>query len=162
MKTERFADANADVTSTALQVGRLQALMFPTVMLVVNASSVAVLWFGGHLIDNGRMQIGSLTAYLSYLMLILMSVMMATFMAILVPRAAVCAERICEVLDTESSVLPPAVGATALTGRGELELRGVSFRYPGATDPVLREISFSPGPGQRTAIIGSTGRARAP
>ncbi|HEX4727787.1 MAG TPA: ABC transporter ATP-binding protein [Jatrophihabitans sp.] len=159
-ETERFATANADVTRTALRVGRLQSVMFPTVMLIVNASSVAVLWFGGHLIDSGQMQVGSLTAFLSYLMLILMSVMMATFMAILVPRAAVCAERICQVLDTESSVLPPAVGTTALSGRGELELRGVSFSYPGATDPVLREISFTARPGQRTAIIGSTGSGK--
>ncbi|HET6209967.1 MAG TPA: ABC transporter ATP-binding protein [Jatrophihabitans sp.] len=159
-EAERFAAANADVTVTALRVGRLQALMFPTVMLIVNASSVAVLWFGGHLIDSGRMQVGSLTAYLSYLMLILMSVMMATFMAILVPRAAVCAERICQVLDTESSVVPPEAGVTTLSGRGELQLREVGFSYPGATDPVLRGISFTARAGQRTAIIGSTGSGK--
>jgi ATP-binding cassette subfamily B multidrug efflux pump len=159
-ETKRFATANADVTATALRVGQLQSLMFPTVMLIVNVSSVAVLWFGGHLIDDGRMQVGSLTAYLTYLMLILMSVMMATFMAILVPRAAVCAERICEVLDTESSVLPPVQATTSLSGRGELQLRGVSFSYPGAADPVLRDISFTARSGQRTAIIGSTGSGK--
>ncbi|MGI8665359.1 MAG: ABC transporter ATP-binding protein, partial [Jatrophihabitans sp.] len=159
-EAERFAAANTSVTSTALRIGRLQAMMFPTVMLVVNASSVAVLWFGGHLIDDGRMQVGSLTAYLSYLMQILMAVMMATFMAILVPRAAVCAERIGEVLDTDSSVKPPAEAVTTLTGRGELELRNVEFCYPGADDPVLKNISFTAMAGQRTAIIGSTGSGK--
>ena len=159
-ETERFSIANGDVTRTAMRVGRLQSLMFPTVMLVVNTSSVAVLWFGGHLIDDGRMQIGSLTAYLSYLLQILMSVMMATFMAIMVPRAAVCAERITEVLDTPSSVVPPAEGVTALTGRGDLELRGVAFSYPGAAEPVLRDITFTARAGQRTAVIGSTGSGK--
>lgn len=156
----RFSDANTDVTSTALKVGRVQAMMFPTVMLIVNASSVAVVWFGGHLIGSGHMQVGSLTAYLSYLMQILMSVMMATFMAILVPRAAVCAERICEVLDTESSVLPPAQPVTTLSGRANLELREVAFSYPGADEPVLCDISFTATAGQRTAIIGSTGSGK--
>ncbi len=156
----RFSDANGAVTSTALRIGRLQSLLFPSVMLVVNASSVAVLWFGGHLINDGTMQVGSLTAYLSYLMLILMSVMMATFMAILVPRAAVCAERIGEVLATESSVVPPADPVTTLTGRGNLEFRDVEFCYPGAADPVLRNISFTAHAGQRTAFIGSTGSGK--
>jgi ATP-binding cassette subfamily B protein len=135
-------------------------MMFPTVMLVINSSSVAVLWFGAHLIDDGRMQVGSLTAYLSYLLLILMSVMMATFMVILVPRAAVCAERIGEVLDTESSVLPPAEPVMALDLQGNLEFREVGFHYPGATDPVLRDLSFQCRPGERTAIIGSTGAGK--
>ena len=156
----RFADANANVTQTALRVGRLQSMMFPTVMLIVNASSVAVVWFGGRLIDSDRMQVGSLTAYLSYLMLILMSVMMATFMAIMVPRAAVCAERICEVLDTESSVVPPVEGVITLSGRANLELREVGFSYPGAAEPVLKQISFTATAGQRTAIIGSTGSGK--
>jgi ATP-binding cassette subfamily B multidrug efflux pump len=135
-------------------------VMFPTVLLVINSSSVAVLWFGAHLIDDGRMQVGSLTAYLSYLLLIMMSVMMATFMVILVPRAAVCAERIGEVLDTESSVLPPAEPVTAIDIQGDLEFRDVGFHYPGATDPVLRELSFQCRPGERTAIIGSTGAGK--
>lgn len=160
LETARFAAANSDVTGTALRVGRLQALMFPVVMLTVNASSVAVLWFGGHLINDGRMQVGALTAFLSYLMQILMAVMMATFMAILVPRAAVCAERISEVLHTESSVVPPATPITPITRRGELELSGVSFSYPGAASPVLCDVSFRARPGQRTAIIGSTGAGK--
>jgi ATP-binding cassette subfamily B protein len=159
-ETARFAEANSELTQTALRLGRLQAVMFPTVMLVVNSSSVAVLWFGAHLINDGRMQVGSLTAYLSYLLLILMSVMMATFMMILVPRAAVCAERVGEVLDTESSVLPPAEPVMALELRGNLEFRDVGFHYPGATDPVLRDISFQCRPGERTAIIGSTGAGK--
>ncbi|MFL6161926.1 MAG: ABC transporter ATP-binding protein [Jatrophihabitantaceae bacterium] len=159
-ETARFAEANSELTQTALRLGRLQSLMFPTVMLVVNCSSVAVLWFGAHLIDDGRMQVGSLTAYLSYLLLILMSVMMATFMAVLVPRAAVCAERIGEVLDTESSVLPPAEPVMPLDPRGNLEFSDVGFHYPGATDPVLRDLNFRCRPGEWTAIIGSTGAGK--
>ncbi len=126
----------------------------------MNASSVAVLWFGGHLINDGSMQVGSLTAYLSYLMQILMAVMMATFMAILVPRASVCAERIGEVLQTPSSVQLPSNPVTTLTGRGNLEFRDVEFCYPGASDPVLKNISFTAEAGQRTAIIGSTGAGK--
>jgi ATP-binding cassette subfamily B multidrug efflux pump len=159
-EVQRFGDANAEVTRTALRVGRLQSLMFPTVMLVVNFSSVSVLWFGGHLIDDGSMQVGSLTAYLSYLMQILMSIMMATFMAILVPRASVCADRIGEVLETESSVRPPQNPISGLKLRGDLEFRGVEFSYPGASEPVLRDISFTARAGQRTAIIGSTGSGK--
>jgi len=106
-ETRRFGDANADLTATALRAGRLMVLIFPTVMLILNASSLAVLWFGAGRVDSGQMQIGSLTAFLMYLMQILMSVMMATFMAIMIPRAAVCADRIREVLDTDSSVLVP-------------------------------------------------------
>jgi ATP-binding cassette subfamily B multidrug efflux pump len=159
-EVKRFADANASVTDTAMRVGRLQATMFPTVMLVVNASSVAVLWFGGHLINDGSMQVGSLTAYLSYLMQILMAVMMATFMAILVPRASVCAERIGEVLETPSSVQLPANPVTTLTGRGNLELRDVEFSYPGAAEPVLKNINLTARAGERTAIIGSTGAGK--
>jgi ATP-binding cassette subfamily B protein len=159
-ETTRFADANLELTQTALRLGRLQSVMFPTVLLVINSSSVAVLWFGAHLIDDGRMQVGSLTAYLSYLLLIMMSVMMATFMVILVPRAAVCAERIGEVLDTESSVLPPAEPVISKDLQGNLEFRDVGFHYPGATDPVLRELSFQCRPGERTAIIGSTGAGK--
>ena len=159
-ETARFSEANSDLTRTALRLGRLQSLMFPTVMLVVNTSSVAVLWFGAHLIDDGRMQVGSLTAYISYLLQILMSVMMATFMVILVPRSAVCAERIGEVLDTESSVQPPAEPVTSIELQGNLEFRNVQFHYPGATEPVLRDINFTAHPGQRTAIIGSTGAGK--
>ncbi|MFI2608639.1 ABC transporter ATP-binding protein [Kitasatospora sp. NPDC018619] len=156
----RFADANEDLTQVARQVGRLMSIMFPAVMLVVNVSSVAVLWFGAHRIDSGAMQIGALTAFLSYLMQILMSVMMATFMFMMVPRAEVCAERIDEVLGTSSSVVPPAAPVTELPRRGELELSGVDFRYPGAEAPVLRGIDLTARPGQTTAIIGSTGSGK--
>jgi ATP-binding cassette subfamily B protein len=156
----RFGQANRELTDVALTVGRWMAAIFPTVLLVMNVSSVAVLWFGGLRVDAGVMEIGSLTAFLSYLIQILMSVMMATFMLILVPRASVSADRIGEVLHTESSVVPPATGVTQLRGRGELEFRGVSFRYPGASHPVLSDVSFTAGPGQTTAIIGSTGAGK--
>jgi ATP-binding cassette subfamily B protein len=156
----RFADANAALTQTALRAGRLMVLIFPTVMLMLNASSIAVLWFGAGRVDSGQMQIGALTAFLMYLMLILTSVMMATFMAIMIPRAAVCADRIGEVLKTESSVVPPANPVRDVASRAELELRGVEFRYPGAAAPVLKDISFKATAGQTTAIIGSTGAGK--
>ncbi len=157
---QRFAEANAALTLTALRAGRLMVLIFPTVMLILNVSSVAVFWFGAGRVNSGQMQIGALTAFLMYLLQILMSVMMATFMAIMIPRAAVCAERICEVLDTESSVVPPEHPVRDVLTRAELELRDVEFRYPGATAPVLSGISFKAGPGQTTAIIGSTGAGK--
>ncbi|MFC6015612.1 ABC transporter ATP-binding protein [Plantactinospora solaniradicis] len=159
-ETRRFDAANADLTATTLQVGRLMALVFPIVMLVLNASSVAVLWFGASRIDSGQIQIGALTAFLSYLMFILMSVMMATFMLIMVPRAAVCAERIVEVLDTGSSVVPAPRPVTEVPVHGDLELRDVRFQYPGAAAPVLRDISFRARAGETTAIIGSTGAGK--
>ncbi|MBM0238882.1 ABC transporter ATP-binding protein [Micromonospora sp. ATA32] len=157
---DRFGVANADLTATALRVGRLMALIFPVVMLVLNVSSVAVLWFGAQRVDAGQIQIGALTAFLQYLMQILMAVMMATFMLMMVPRAAVCAERIVEVLDTESSVVPAADPVIAVTRQAELELRRVAFQYPGASAPVLHDISFRAGPGRTTAIIGSTGAGK--
>ncbi|MEU4714555.1 ABC transporter ATP-binding protein [Micromonospora purpureochromogenes] len=159
-ETDRFGVANADLTATALRVGRLMALIFPVIMLVLNVSSVAVLWFGAQRVDADQMQIGALTAFLQYLMQILMAVMMATFMLMMVPRAAVCAERIVEVLDTESSVVPPADPLIAMTRHAELELRRVAFQYPGASAPVLHDISFRAGPGRTTAIIGSTGAGK--
>ena len=159
-ETRRFADANTALTDTALRVGRLQALIFPTVMLILNASSIAVLWFGAHRVDSGEMQIGALTAFLNYLLQILMSVMMATFISMMIPRAAVCAERINEVLDTESSVRPPLAPVRELPARAEVEFRGVEFRYPGAVDPVLRDISFRVEAGKTTAIVGSTGAGK--
>jgi len=159
-ETKRFADANTELTMTARKVGRLQALIFPTVMIVLNLSSVAVLWFGASRVDQGQIQIGTLTAFLSYLILILMSVMMATFMLMMVPRAAVCAERIVEVLDTESSIQPSAHPVTEVTTRAELELRDVTFTYPGAAEPVVRGVSFRVTKGQTTAIIGSTGSGK--
>ncbi|MGW2375964.1 ABC transporter ATP-binding protein [Kitasatospora sp. NPDC001683] len=156
----RFGDANEDLTQTARQVGRLMSVMFPSVMLVVNVSSVAVLWFGAHRIDSGDMEIGALTAFLTYLMQIMMSVMMATFMFMMVPRAEVCAERVQEVLGTSSSVVPPAAPVTELLRRGNLELRDVDFRYPGAEASVLRGIDLTARPGETTAIIGSTGSGK--
>ncbi|HEY1163405.1 MAG TPA: ABC transporter ATP-binding protein, partial [Candidatus Dormibacteraeota bacterium] len=159
-EAQRFGEANALLTQTALRAGRLMVLIFPTVMLVLNASSIAVLWFGAGRVDSGQMQIGALTAFLMYLMLILTSVMMATFMAIMIPRAAVCADRIGEVLKTESSVVPPQNPVRELRSRAELELRDVEFRYPGAAAPVLRNISFKATAGQTTAIIGSTGAGK--
>ena len=159
-ETERFDTANAELTDVSITVGRWMAAVFPTVMLVLNVSSVAVLWFGGLRIDAGLMQIGALTAFLAYLIQILMAVMMSTIMLVMVPRAAVSADRIGEVLDTESSVIPPPNGVTEVATRGELDLRGVGFTYVGAEHPVLRDISFSARPGQTTAIVGSTGAGK--
>jgi ATP-binding cassette subfamily B protein len=160
VESARFAHANTELTDTARTAGRLMVLIFPIVMLVLNVSSVAVLWFGASRVESGQMQIGSLTAFLSYLTQILMSVMMATFMLMMVPRAAVCAERIEEVLGTESSVVPPAEPVTEVPARGEVRFRGVTFQYPGAAAPVLRDISFDVRAGQTTAIIGSTGSGK--
>lgn len=162
VETARFARANEDVTDTALRAGRLMALAFPTVMLVLNVSSVAVIWFGAFRIQDGSMQVGTMIAFLSYLMQILMSVMMATFMAIMIPRAAVSADRIGQVLGTESSVRPPEhpLDFSGRTGRGELQMRDVGFAYPGAEQPVLSGISFTAKAGQTTAIIGATGSGK--
>lgn len=159
-ETERFAKANDELTAVATSTGRWMATMFPIVMLIMNTSIVGVFWFGGHRVDNGEMQIGSLTAFMSYLMQILMSVMMATFMLVMIPRAAVCADRITEVLDTETSVVPPAKPVTSLARRGVLALEDVEFSYPGADDPVLQRISFTARPGEMTAVIGSTGAGK--
>ncbi|HET6484232.1 MAG TPA: ABC transporter ATP-binding protein [Actinoplanes sp.] len=156
----RYEEANTELTDVSLKVGKLMALMFPTVMLIVNLSSVAVLWFGGHRIEDGAMQIGALTAFLSYLMQILMSIMMATFMFVMIPRAEVCAERIEEVLSTESSVVRPANPVTEVIQHGRLDLRDVGFRYPGAESPVLSGIDLTARPGEITAIIGSTGSGK--
>ncbi|ELT45619.1 ABC transporter ATP-binding protein [Arthrobacter nitrophenolicus] len=160
IETARFASANEDVTDTALRAGRLMALAFPVVMLVLNVSSVAVIWFGAFRIQDGSMQVGTLIAFLSYLLQILMSVMMATFMAVMIPRAAVSGDRIGEVLRTESSVRPPQRPVTTRVRNGELEMRDVGFAYPGADQPVLTGISFTAKAGQTTAIIGSTGSGK--
>lgn len=160
IETGRFARANEDVTDTALRAGRLMALAFPVVMLVLNVSSVAVIWFGSFRIQDGSMQVGTLIAFLSYLIQILMSVMMATFMAVMIPRAAVSGDRIGEVLRTESSVRPPKNPLSSNVRRGELEMRDVGFAYPGADQPVLSGISFTAKAGQTTAIIGSTGAGK--
>jgi ATP-binding cassette subfamily B multidrug efflux pump len=159
-ETKRFAEANADVTQTTLRVGRLLVLMFPTVMLVLNVSSVAVLWFGSFRIDSGGMQVGALMAFLSYLMQILISVMMATFMATMIPRAAVCADRIQEVLTTDSTVVPPKSPVTKVLRHATVSMRDAEFAYPGALSPVLKNVSFDVRPGETTAIIGSTGSGK--
>ena len=159
-EAERFGEANGELTLTSLRAGRLMALMFPTVVLVINSSSVAAIWLGGNRIGAGEMQVGALIAFLSYLIQILMSVMMATFVAVLAPRASVSAERIEEVLHTESSVVAPAEPVTELVGPTSLELRNVEFAYPGADFPVLCDISFTARAGETTAIIGSTGSGK--
>ncbi|HEX8928902.1 MAG TPA: ABC transporter ATP-binding protein, partial [Actinomycetota bacterium] len=156
----RFEGANTELLDVSLGVGRLMALMFPTVLLVLNVSSVAVLWFGGHRVASGAMQIGAMTAFLAYLIQILISVMMATFMFMMVPRAEVSAERIHEVLDTRSSVVPPVSPVRPERPAGLLELRGVEFRYPGAEKAVLRGVDLVARPGEVTAVIGSTGSGK--
>ncbi|MDT0164973.1 ABC transporter ATP-binding protein [Actinotalea sp. AC32] len=157
---ERFARANADVMEVGLGVGRVMAVVFPTVMLVMNVSSVAVLWFGGMRVDAGSMQVGSLVAFLSYIMQILVAVMMAVMMFMLVPRAEVSAGRITEVLGTSTSVVVADRPVTRLERRATVELRGVDFAYPGAEEPVLRGVSLLAEPGRTTAIIGSTGSGK--
>ncbi|WP_436789961.1 ABC transporter ATP-binding protein [Yinghuangia sp. YIM S10712] len=156
----RFEAANDELSDVSLRVGHIMALMFPLVMTVVSLSSVAVMWFGAHRIDGDDMQIGALTAFLSYLMQILMSVMMATFMFMMVPRAEVCAERIQEVLATETTVVPPVTPIRSVARHGHVELRDVGFRYPGAEAPVLRGIGLVARPGETTAVIGSTGSGK--
>jgi ATP-binding cassette, subfamily B, multidrug efflux pump len=159
-ETERFAGANQDLTDVSIRAGRWLAGMFPTVMLVANVASVAVLWFGGHRVESGQMEVGELTAYLSYLMQIVMSVMMATFMMMMIPRSAVCADRIVEVLDTDSSVVPPATPVREPQERGTVRFEDVEFTHPGADVPVVRGISLEATPGQTLAIIGSTGAGK--
>ncbi len=159
-EVERFGVANRDLTEVSLTAGRWMALMFPIVTLVAGIGTVGVIWFGGHRVDEGLMDVGDLTAYLSYMMQIVMSVMMATFMLMMIPRAAVCAERIVEVLDTESSVVPPVDPVTEVTARGHLDLDGVTFAYPGADVPVLREVTLRARPGETVAVIGSTGAGK--
>jgi ATP-binding cassette subfamily B protein len=159
-ETERFGVANATLTSTALNVGRLQALIFPIVMIILNASTVAVLWFGAARVESGAMQVGSLTAFMAYLIQILISVMMATFMSMMIPRASVSADRIGEVLETESSVAEPAEAVTDIRRGSEIVFDQVDFRYPGAEAPVLQGVSFRAEPGKTTAVIGSTGAGK--
>lgn len=162
VERERFEEANRELTQAALFVGRWLSALFPVVTIVLNLSSVAVLWFGGIRVAEGAMEIGSLTAFLSYLMQILISVMMSTFVFMLLPRAAVSADRIVEVLDTDSSVVPPEQGVTAPppgAPRG-ITFDNVTFSYPGADHPVLQDVSFSVRPGQTLAVIGSTGAGK--
>ncbi|HEY5112538.1 MAG TPA: ABC transporter ATP-binding protein [Coriobacteriia bacterium] len=156
----RFDEANLDLTDTALKVNRMMALMLPTLMLIMNMATVAIIWFGGVRIDSGAMPIGNLTAFLTYAMQILFSVMMATIMFVMVPRAAVSADRIQRVLETEPSVNDPAIPISSGTKKGFLEFRDVEFRYPNAQDAVLKDISFEARPGEITAVIGSTGSGK--
>ena len=156
----RFARANVDLTATALRVNRIFTVAMPAMLGIFNLSSVAVLWFGGHLIASGSMPIGNLTAFLTYLMQILMAVMMATMMTILIPRASACADRIGDVLATASVIVDPARPVTVAAPIGTVEFRGVTFHYPGAERPVLRDVSFCLRPGVTTAIIGSTGSGK--
>jgi ATP-binding cassette subfamily B multidrug efflux pump len=156
----RFEEASLDLMQTQLRVTRTFAVMFPALSLILNLSSVAVIWFGAKLINVGQLQIGNMTAFLSYIMLILSSVMMAIFMSLQIPRAAACAERIQEVLDTKSSVIETDSPREPNHRIGLIEFEKVEFRYPGAEHPILSEISFIARPGEFTAIIGSTGSGK--
>ncbi|MEE2031667.1 ABC transporter ATP-binding protein [Rhodococcus chondri] len=156
----RFDRANDDLTATALRVGRVNSMLYPAVMLIANVSTVAVLWVGGQRIDSGAMEVGSITAMITYVAQILMAVLMSSFVAMMAPRAAVCAERILEVLDTEPSVAKPARPVQHLPEQVSLEFRSAGFSYPGADAPVLRDISFRADPGTTTAIIGGTGSGK--
>ncbi|GAB3896536.1 ABC transporter ATP-binding protein [Kibdelosporangium lantanae] len=157
---QRFRAANEQLQDASLRVGRLMTLMLPTVMLVMNGASVAVLWFGGQRIDAGDMQVGALSAFLNYLTQVLVAIMMAMVMIMVMPRAEICAERITDVLSAETTVTPPATPVTPRTPRGEVVLRDVTFRYPGANEPVLSGITMTAGPGRTTAIIGGTGSGK--
>ncbi|HEX6350593.1 MAG TPA: ABC transporter ATP-binding protein, partial [Candidatus Dormibacteraeota bacterium] len=159
-ESDRFRAANTDLTDTTLKVTRIFTLAMPLIMIILNLSSVAVIWFGGHLVDSGSMPIGNLTAFLTYLMLVLMAVMMAAMMTIMVPRASACAERILEVIDSAPTILEPARPRSPEQRTGRVEFRDVGFQYPGAERPVLHDLSFMLAPGRTTAIIGSTGSGK--
>ena len=156
----RFSTASSDVMATGLRAGNLMAIMFPAVMLVMNLSSVAVIWFGAFQVQENGVEIGTIFAFLNYMMQILMGVMMATFMFVMIPRAAVCANRIKQVLDTDPSVAAPADPAAPPASVGSIEFEHVDFAYPGADDAVLHDLSFTVAPGTTTAIIGSTGAGK--
>jgi ATP-binding cassette subfamily B protein len=160
-ETQRFGNANDALTKVGVRVGNLFVLMFPLIMLILEGATTAVLWFGGHRVDAGHMEVGSLTAFMQYLMQILTSVMMGTFMAMMVPRAMVSATRIGEVLDTESTVHDAAGQDPApVPGAPAVEFRGVAFGYPGAEKDVVHGLDFVAEAGKTTAIIGSTGSGK--
>ena len=159
-ETQRFARANQQLTDISVQIGSLFVLMFPIINMIMHLATAAVLWFGGHRVDQGLIEVGSLTAFLQYLLQILMAVMMGTFMMMMVPRAVVCAERITEVLDTRPTMSAPENPREPADRHGRLEFHDVSFQYPGAEAPVLDDISFTAVPGQTLAIIGATGSGK--
>ena len=159
-ETQRFTAANDDITRVSLNIGRIFVLLFPVIILILNVATAAVLWFGGHRVDAGQVEVGSLTAFMQYLMQILMAVMMGTFMAMMLPRAIICARRIEELLDRRPTIEEPSASAKAPSRAGVVELEGVSYTYPGAEEPVLKEVSLRAVPGQTTAIIGSTGAGK--
>ena len=159
-ETGRFTDANTVLTNTSVRIGRLFILMGPIITMVLHLATAAVLWFGGHRVDQGLVQVGSLTAFMQYLLQILVAVMMGTFMFMMFPRAVVCARRIGEVLDATSSMAEPATPVDLEDPRGEVEFRGVSYAYPGAEAPVLDALSFTVEAGTTTAIIGATGSGK--
>jgi ATP-binding cassette subfamily B protein len=156
----RFAGASQELSDTALSIGRWQALMLPVTTLVINVSSVALIWFGGKRIDDGEMQVGSLIAFLSYFMQILMAVLLVTIILVLLPRAAVCAERISEVLSTVPAISNPEHPRRPATVSGEIRIEAAAFRYPGADRPVLQDVSLTARPGTTTAVVGSTGSGK--
>ena len=157
---DRFERANADLTDVALRVNRIFVIAFPSMMILMQLTMVAVLWFGGHLVDSGQMPIGNVTAFMQYVLQILMSVMMAIAMVILVPRAEASAARINEVLETIPEIGEPAAAVVPGTASGPVEFRHVTFGYPGGEKPVLEDVTFSLQPGQTTAIIGGTGAGK--
>ncbi|OFI37615.1 multidrug ABC transporter ATP-binding protein [Arthrobacter sp. SW1] len=159
-EAKRFGAANKDLTEVSVKIGNLFVLMFPAIGMILHLSTAAVLWFGGERVDSNDMEVGALTAFLQYLLQILIAVMMGTFMAMMIPRASVCADRIGEVLDVEPSIHNPASPVAPAEKKGRVEFRDVTFKYPGAEEPVLSNISFSAEPGQTLAIIGSTGAGK--
>ena len=159
-EAERFGEANSDLTNTALRINRIFALAFPSVMAIMNLSSVAVIWFGGLLVRDGSMPIGNLTAFLAYILQILMSVMMAVFLMILFPRAVASAERIQQVVEAEPSVVEPSKPVRPVAPTGLVEFRSVTFAYPGSELPVLHDVSVELLPGRTSAIIGGTGSGK--
>jgi len=156
-EAERFDKANRDLTATTLKVNRIMAFAIPSLTAIMNLSTVAIVWFGGHRIDSGAMPIGNLTAFITYIMQIMISILMAMGMFIMVPRAEASAERLSEVLNTEPTIKDPEKPALPSDIKGYLEFKNVSFHYPGAEEPVLSNISFVATPGETTAVIGSTG-----
>ena len=159
-ESERFTEENKNIPRLSLNIGRLFVVMFPLITVILNVATGAVLWFGGHRVDDGLVNVGSLTAFLQYLLQILAAVMMGTFMAMMLPRAIICARRITEVLRHEPSITPPSTTTTPETSAGTVEFRNVGFSYAGADAPVLENISFTAQPGTTTAIIGSTGSGK--